>query len=152
MNLLKATLLALLLTSAAQAQEAVFLVRHAEKVDNSKDAELSDAGRKRAQELARTLRDAGITAVWATEFHRTQDTGKPLADAQHLTMKLHSAGDAKGLVEQLRKEGGRPLVVGHSNTLPEIAKALGVELKPLAEDEFDALFVIEGKTLIKLRQ
>jgi broad specificity phosphatase PhoE len=149
---MKAVLAVLLLSCAAQAQEAVFLVRHAEKVDNSKNAELSDAGRKRAQELARKLHDAGITAVWATEFHRTQDTGKPVAEAQRLTMKMHPADDPKGLVELLRKEGGRPLVVGHSNTLPEIAKALGVELKPLAENEYDALFVVEGKTLIKLRQ
>jgi phosphohistidine phosphatase SixA len=142
----------LLLSFPVQAQEVVFLVRHAEKVDNSKDASLSAAGKKRAHELARKLRDAGITAIWATEFHRTQDTGKPLADALHLTMKMHPANDSKGLADLLQKDGGRPLVVGHSNTLPEIAKALGATMAPLRDDEYDALFVVAGKALVKLRQ
>ena len=57
----------------AEAQKAIVLVRHAEKVDDSKDAELSDQGRVRSAALARALRDAGITVIYATDAHTPQD-------------------------------------------------------------------------------
>lgn len=53
----------------------------------------------------------------------------------------------------MRKERGRALVVGDSKTLPEIARAYGVELS-VADDEYDALVVLvpASKALIRLRQ
>ncbi len=143
----------------ARAQEMVFLVRHAEKADASRDPALSPRGEARARALAALLRDAGVTAVWATELRRTQLTAQPLAKARHLPVRVHPAGDSAGLVEEIRKQQprGRVLVVGHSNTLPEIAAALGVREKiRLADDEYDALFVVipapEGPRLLRLRQ
>lgn len=149
---MRAFLVALLISSGAFAQEALLLVRHAEKVDNAKDALLSPAGHARAEALAVKLRDAGITAVFATDVERTQQTAAPLAAALHLEVTRHAASDTAGLVKLLRKSK-RALVVGHSNTLPEIAQAYGVKLS-LADDEYDALFVLipRTKTLIKLRQ
>jgi broad specificity phosphatase PhoE len=148
----KALLATLLLAFAARAQEVVVLVRHAEKADASPDTRLSEAGNRRAQALAAKLRDAGITSIWTTELKRTQETAKPLADALGLTPHVHTAKDTPGLVAELRKEKGRVLVVGHSNTLPDIAQALGGRISPLGEDEYDALFVLAGQTMVKLRQ
>ena len=69
-----------LIVSAAGAQSIVFIVRHAEKeTSGGNDPELSESGRARAEVLARMLHDAGITAVYATEFKRTQQTAAPLA-------------------------------------------------------------------------
>jgi broad specificity phosphatase PhoE len=151
-------LLVLVMLCAAlpsRAQEMVFLVRHAERADRTRDPVLSPKDEARARALAALLRDAGVTAVWATQLQRTQLTAKPLADAKKLPVRVHEADDSAGLVAEIRKAqpNGRVLVVGHSNTLPEIAADLGVREKiALSDDEYDALFVIAGGKLLRLRQ
>jgi broad specificity phosphatase PhoE len=130
----------------------LLLVRHAEKKDSSLDTPLSPAGEQRAQSLAAKLKDAHVTAIYATNFQRTQQTVKPLADALHLQVKTHEAKDTAGLVALLKKEQGTVVVAGHSNTVPEIAAAFGCKLDPLAENEFDSLFVVGDNACIKLHQ
>lgn len=149
----RALCLALCLTLPVRAAEVIFLVRHAEKVDGSKDAALSSAGEARAKALAGRLRDASVTAVFSTQYQRTKATAQPLADALKIAPVVHPGNDTAGLVALLAKEHGRALVVGHSNTLPEIAAAFGLQLA-IADDEYDALYVLlpATKTLIHLRQ
>ena len=53
-------------SSIACAQRAVFLVRHADRLNESEDSPLSKAGEARAQLLASLLKDAGITAIYVT--------------------------------------------------------------------------------------
>jgi broad specificity phosphatase PhoE len=142
------------LPAAAHAQQTVIFVRHAERADGGAnsgamagapaDPLLSAAGRARAERLATMLRDAGIKAIYATEFHRTQDTAKPLASTLHLTVQTVAAKDTAVLVATIKKEHARDvvLVVGHSNTLPDAIKALGGPAVTIADDEYDAIFVL----------
>jgi phosphohistidine phosphatase SixA len=122
----------------------VFLVRHAEKVDSSRDPELSGAGTKRALELTNLLRDAGIDHVLSSDFKRTRSTATPLAEALGLEVGLYDPRDLPALVARLRADGGRHLVVGHSNTTPAAVELLGGE--PGAEideaDEYDRLYIL----------
>lgn len=128
------------------AQGQVFFVRHAEKSDtavDAKDPELSLAGRARAESLARILRDAEITSVYATEFKRTQQTAEPLARAIGVDVTIVPAKEIESLATRLRDTNGSALVVGHSNTVPEIVKALGVDASiAIAEADYDNLFVV----------
>lgn len=145
MKRLALTLLLLgLFVSAVAAQSTIFIVRHAEKVPGSdKDPDLSEAGRARAEALARTLRDASITAIYATEFRRTQQTAAPLAKALALQVSIVPGKDIPGFVAKLRELKGNALVVGHSNTIPDLAKALGIADPPsLGDSDYDNLFVI----------
>src|SRR5258708_33157995 len=66
----------------------VILVRHAEKVidPNNPDVALSPAGQARAQELARIFGDAGIKTIYATQYQRTQQTVRRLADKLSLPL------------------------------------------------------------------
>ncbi len=139
--------------AALLAQQALFLVRHAEKVDNSKDAVLSEQGQARAKKLAHELRDAGLTAIFATEFQRTQQTAAPTAEEMKIRIRQHPADDTKGLVKLLRAEK-RVLVVGHSNTLPEIVAAYGLKMPDIPDNEFDGLYIVipATRTLIRLHQ
>lgn len=133
--------------------QVLFLVRHAEKADNSRDAALSAAGEARAQALAVKLRDAGITAIFTTQFKRTQQTAAPLARALRVKPSVHPADDTAGLVKLLRQQD-RALVVGHANTLAEIAEAFGVKLAEPAEGDYDFLFVLvpSERLLVRLHQ
>jgi len=40
-------------------------------------------------------------------------------------------------------EGGSVLIVGHSNTVPELIRELGdIDVPPMADDEYDTLYVL----------
>ncbi|MEP6820767.1 MAG: phosphoglycerate mutase family protein [Chthoniobacterales bacterium] len=132
---------------------AIFLVRHAEKATggDAKDPDLSEAGRARAASLAAILKDTQLTAIYATEFKRTQQTAKPLADAAHLEVTTVHAKETSDLVATLQQANGNVLIVGHSNTLPEIIKALGVASPPVIEDaEYDNVFLLLPGTPVQL--
>lgn len=139
----------------AAAQHTVFLVRHAERADSSPgtsptmaaDPDLSEAGRTRAEHLAQALKDAKITAIFTTEFKRTQQTAAPLAKALGLTVKIVTSKSEAGLIADLKAAKGNVLVVGHSNTVPEIVKQLGVTTPvSIGDDDFDNLFIVSTGT------
>ena len=142
-------LLLLLSAIEAEAQVTVFLVRHAEKAleGDTKDPELSPAGKERAQALAQIIKDVGVTAIFATELKRTQQTANPLAQLTGIPLTVVPAKETADLISKLRKTVGCALVVGHSNTLPEIIRALGVtESVAIADDDYDHLFVVKTET------
>ena len=131
--------------SSLAAQQAVIVVRHAEKADQSTDPDLSPAGRARAERLAALLADAGVAAVFATEFRRTQQTVAPLAARLRRTPQVVKAADVAGLVARLRAAHATDIVViaGHSNTVPRILTELGAAPPvTIADDEYDSLFVV----------
>ena len=132
-----------LLVGLSNAQTTIFIVRHAEKADATKDTDLSEAGRARAEALANILRDASITAIYTTEFKRTQETAAPLAKAIGINPTNLAAKDIDALVTKLRDSHGNALVVGHGNTIPDLIKALGItEPINIAENDYDNLFVV----------
>lgn len=131
--------------------QTIFLVRHAERADAGRAAEndpgLSETGEARASALAATLRDAGISAIYVTEYKRTRETAKPLAEKIGITPTIIDAKQTSQLVAKLKSAPGRVLVVGHSNTLPEVLKALGIASPPvIGENDYDDLFVFERGT------
>src|SRR5437660_2973677 len=107
----------------------VILIRHAEKIidPNNPDVDLSPAGQTRAQELARMFGDAGINAIYATQYKRTQDTVKPLADKLGMSVTVVNAKSTADLLTQIRANhsGQTVFIAGHNNTMPEIITALG---------------------------
>jgi phosphohistidine phosphatase SixA len=129
-------------------------VRHAERADGggggrgmAADPALSAPGRARAAALAAMLKDTKLTAVFATEFKRTQQTAGPTAKAQHLTVTTIPADKTAMLVNSLKKASGSVLVVGHSNTVTEVITALGVTTPiTVADTEFDNLFIVTTGT------
>ena len=131
--------------SAAAAQSIVFVVRHAEKGESSSnDPGLSDAGRARAESLANMLKDAGVTSIYATEFRRTQETAAPLARIIGVQVVALSGKSTADLVTKLRQlHDGNALVVGHSNTIPMLMKALGIDTPiSITDADYDNLFVV----------
>lgn len=161
---------ALLLFCAASAagQQTIVVVRHAERADGgaagapgmvspAKDPPLSAAGKARAARLASMLRSAGIAHVFTTEYKRTRETAAPLAAQLKLTQVMAAAKDIDPLVERVRQVKGNVLIVGHTNTVPDLLKRFGLkDTVTIADDEYDNLFIVVrpvagDATLIRLR-
>ena len=71
--------------------QRVFLVRHAERFNDSReDPPLTAQGKERAKALVDTLRDAAVTAIITSQWLRAKDTAQPLADL----LEYHSSGDS----------------------------------------------------------
>ena len=151
--------LALALAMPAAASEAtpaaatvVVVVRHAEKAtDDPRDPALSAAGIERAKALARRLEAAGLDAVYATQFRRTQLTAAPAARGAGLTVQVRpvDATNAETYDRDLARDlralppGSTALVVGHSNTVPGIITAVsGQPAQAMPETEYDRYTVI----------
>jgi broad specificity phosphatase PhoE len=142
-----------ILASAANAQEALILVRHAELLSSPmsgpKQVPLSEAGADRARRLASLLKDAGIDAIYVTDFVRTQKTAEPLSQELHKPLTMIAKGDPRQLLERLRasRDAHAVLVVGHSDTLPGLLKTLGYpgDIKIEAQD-YGNIFVVMQKS------
>ena len=145
--------LAMCLPGAAGAQQFVFVVRHAEKIDNSADPLLSAAGEARAQRLAEMLSASAVGAIYTTQYRRTVQTAAPLAKRLGIGSNIVPAKETETLLEKIRTHGktlgnalgtgSAVLVVGHSNTVPAILKGLGHSTDIVIADEaFDDLFAV----------
>lgn len=124
------------------------VVRHAEKAtDDPEDPNLSALGRQRAQRLATLLADAPVVAIYATEFRRTHQTAQPTADQHHLPIAAYySKGPAEESAQRWRAahERGTVLIVGHSNTVPDLVGALsGQPAAAMPDTEYDRLTRID---------
>ena len=142
---------------AAPENTVVFLVRHAEKADTSRDPELSEAGRQRASELAQVLRDAHIDHIHSTNYIRTRETAAPSAAMLGLKSEFYDPTQLAEFAQTLTQQGQRHLVVGHSNTTPELVRLLGGDPgSPIEESgEYDRLYIVtvgeSGVTTVLMR-
>src|SRR5258707_6826275 len=100
----------------------VILVRHAEKIidPNNPDVDLSPAGQARAQELARIFGDAGIKTIYATQYQRTQQTVRPLADKLGLPITQVNSKSTPELLGQIgtKHQGKVILIAGRNKSRP----------------------------------
>jgi phosphohistidine phosphatase SixA len=134
-------------TTLSRPVTTVILVRHAEKniEPDNPNPNLSPAGQKRAQELVRLLGRSGITAIYATQYARTQQTVQPLAAALGIPVTQIDSKNTDELVRQITTthRGGVVFLAGHNNTVPAIIGALGGGDYPIIpETEYDNLYVV----------
>ncbi|MGB0514214.1 MAG: SixA phosphatase family protein, partial [Wenzhouxiangellaceae bacterium] len=140
------------IADSGHAEGTFILVRHAEKVDESRDPLLSGAGQVRARALATVLDRAGLDAVYASQYRRTRLTALPAAEAAGLEIIEDPVGGdlnqwASSFAGRLRAvhSGETVLVVGHSNTIPRLARELcDCEVGALADSDYDRLFIVRA--------
>jgi phosphohistidine phosphatase SixA len=125
-------------------------VRHAEKESAGKDPELTAQGHVRAQNIATILQKTGIANIFSTPYQRTTQTAQAVARSaaqrsaaqrSGLQVQAYDPAVPKVLVEQVKSLNGAVLVVGHSNTLPELVRLFGgAPGTDLAGNEYDRLY------------
>lgn len=131
MDIIKAALAAfacLLASSSVNAQEAVFVIRHAEDELSGKiDRGLRPEGLERAAGWATILRPSGLDLVVTTEIERSRATGKIIAEALEVPRVEFSRGASSGIAKFLRENYPEDaiLVVGHSETIPNMLRSFG---------------------------
>lgn len=135
----------------------IVVIRHAEKqVGAISDSPLSPLGEQRAARLALLFGDAEkfgrIEKIYVTNTRRTQQTAAELGHRIGVTSEVLDAQlDAGAIAAKVLSEnrGGRVLVVGHSNTVPDIVRAFTkVDHVPLyADEEFDTMYIVTVPTI-----
>lgn len=131
---------------AGDAPAVIVLVRHAEKAEvPADDPPLTAEGRERARLLASLVADLELDRILTTDYARTRETAAPAAARTDLDPEHYDPGRLDALAEALRGAAGRRvLVVGHSNTTPELVRLLGGEPGPPIDEpaEYDRLYVL----------
>ncbi len=145
------TLLCFSMCFGQQNVSTFYFIRHAEKVDDSKNPDLSEIGLKRAQQWKSILSEIHFDEIYSTDFKRTMQTATPIATEQNLVIKSY---DSKTLsVESFKNENlnKKVLMVGHSNSIPKFINQLILyNLFPdIPDDVFGNLYVITitGETI-----
>lgn len=122
----------------------VYLVRHAEKLDDgTDDPPLSLAGQIRTRVLSRLLSEAGLTHLHTTDLKRTRETVRPFAEELEMDAAIYDPRALGAFAARIRNTPGTHLVAGHSNTTPQLVEALGGRpFDPIDEFEYDRLYVV----------
>jgi len=126
-------------------EKTIFIVRHAEKQLEGDDPDLSQVGQIRATKLAQILADREIKHIFSTNYKRTKNTAVPTANAAGLIVQTYDPRNNDELIAQLRELEGNILVVGHSNTVGQIANYFvgnGEKYDDLEDSEYEFIYVV----------
>ncbi|GAB4008689.1 hypothetical protein GCM10028808_15420 [Spirosoma migulaei] len=136
----------LIAVSTACSTTTVYIVRHGEKVNETDTTNLSPAGYARATALAETLGNRHIDSIFSTPYRRTRQTVLPLAQRLGIQVVDYPAKPTEAIVNRVGVSTNKTvLVVGHSNTILEIAKGLGAQptLTKIEAGDFDNLLQVK---------
>jgi phosphohistidine phosphatase SixA len=122
---------------------AFYVMRHLDTPEGERDPDLTTHGQQRAARLAEWFGDARPAAIYVSDFRRTRQTAAPLAARFGLTPIVYDVRDTPGLIARVRAGPLPALVVGHSNTVPDIVEALGgTRPAPLVHADFGDIWTI----------
>lgn len=123
----------------------IYLVRHAEKVKSAdKDPHLSACGLAQAQAMA-TLIPAALTRIYHSGYQRTQQTAEQILTTQPTaSLNTYDARDLAALAKDIHQQNSPLLVVGHSNTTPELIHLLSQLAAPkMSEQDYGVVYQLK---------
>jgi len=123
----------------------IYIIRHAEKENDTKNTDLSSEGFERAENWKKYFEDITIDTFYSSGFQRARHTCQPMAFSRGKDVSIYKNHlmDLKNVIQNHR--GETVLIVGHSNRIPKfINKLLGQEKYPeISEPEFGNLYIIK---------
>ncbi len=135
-------LLIMALVSSQSHSYSVYLARHAEKQVGNNPS-LTKEGKDRAKQLAYLLEHVDVAYVYSTQYLRTEETAQPTAELHSLPIKSYDPRQLAEFAEKLKTLDGHVLVIGHSNTTPQLVSLLtGEKLKDLSEHDYGDVFQV----------
>ena len=149
-----AGLVAMLIPLPAAAQDAAprYVMRHLDTPKGERDPDLLPEGAAKAKALVTWFEGKPLAAVFATPYRRTQQTASLVAAARGLTVQTYDPADADALIARVKAVTGPVLIVGHSNTVPDIVAALGGE-RPgeLVHEDFGDVWTVTANGTVRAR-
>lgn len=144
--ILFAVILFLASCTSQNSPKTIYIVRHAEKqlVDNP-DPDLAQVGQVRAKKLAQILQNQEIKHIFSSDYKRTRQTAQPTAEQFGIIIQTYDPRNQDALVDQLRSLEGNILVVGHSNTVSQLANYFvvdGEKFEDLEDVEYDFIYEV----------
>lgn len=141
------TLLLVIMVSAAVSAQDIYIVRHAEKQTiETSDPSLTQQGHQRARWLARFFSDKKLEQIFSTDYKRTRLTALPTANSYQLDVQIYDPKKPEALVKQVLKSNKITLIIGHSNTVPQLVKLFKGEANDDIHDkEYDRLYWLTVK-------
>lgn len=140
----------------------IILIRHAEKDTSAAgstlmqaDPPLSKVGKLRAEKLVSALQDYPIQAIHSTRFNRTRSTVIPISSKISVGIQLYDPAKQAEFAQILKlQKNSTILVVGHSNTIPNLVNLLTgtSQYANLDDNEYDKIFIVtlkDGKALVE---
>ncbi len=124
---------------------SLYLIRHAEKdLSQGKDPGLTRKGQQRAKAWVNYFFLKEVDHVLSSDFNRTRQTAKALAEAQGLEIEIYDVSTLTGKAILERYRGKTVVVFGHSNTIHNYANDLqdDVNYPELNESDYDTFFVV----------
>ncbi|MGI8812622.1 MAG: SixA phosphatase family protein [Pyrinomonadaceae bacterium] len=145
-------LLIICISNAAAQKKTIILVRHAEKetsaMTDTSDPVLSTDGAQRAERLRKLIGKYRPGAVFSTDYKRTRATAGPIAKTRRVVVEIYDPKNNADLIDRIMKSRTkRFVVVGHSNTIPDLANLLTKKelFKNLDDAEYGVIWVIRLK-------
>lgn len=130
-------------TTAATPAPAFYVMRHLNTPEGQRDPDLLPEGQRLAAALPGRLAAHPPRTIFVSDFRRTRQTAAAVAARWGLTPIVYNPADTPALVAQVRAAPGPVLIVGHSNTVPDIVEQLGgTRPAPLTHPDFGDLWII----------
>lgn len=127
----------------APAPPPIWVMRHLNTPAGERDPDLTPQGQRAAAALAARFGRDPPRAIYVTDYRRTRQTAAPLAARLGLTPIVYDPADTPGLVARVRAGPLPALIVGHSNTVPDIVAGLGgTRPAPLVHEDFGDIWRI----------
>lgn len=131
-------------------QQTWYFVRHFEK-QLGDDPSLTETGKARAQALADFFADKPLNLVYSTNYNRTLETATPVAELKSLVIQSYDPRNLAEFATQLKAQND-VLVVGHSNTTPELLGLMGGAIVTIEESEYGTLYVLQSDDSILIKK
>jgi broad specificity phosphatase PhoE len=138
--------LACLLAAPVSAKDApIHVVRHFDTPAGERDPDLLATGHARARALVKWFRGKRLRAIYVSDFRRSRQTAAPLARARRIAVQTYDPRDTPAIVARARAAGVPVLIVGHSNTVPDIVEQLGgTRPADLHHPDFGDIWTVEA--------
>lgn len=123
-----------------------YIVRHADRANETDTTSLSAVGLARANHLAQLLGPVRLDSIYATPYTRTRQTALPTAREKSLPVTQYPTQPLANLTKRLLTfKGQSALVVGHSNTVLPLVVSLGATptIKAINHADYQYLFIVQ---------
>jgi broad specificity phosphatase PhoE len=128
-----------------QPASTFYVMRHLNTPEGMQDPDLTEEGQRNARLLADWFTAEPPVTIFVSNTRRAQQTAAPLAAKLGITPRIYDPRDTPGLIAEVLKEPAPVLIVGHSNTVPDIVEALGgARPGPLVHEDFGDVWTISG--------